>query len=95
MPTISLNDMTQERWNTLTEAQRVEARDYSCLSPQLRALEGWRIEVIDMNGEKRRFIVGQSTGWRPCHLELKNTRSHGGAPADREYKRVIPLERIH
>lgn len=51
----------------------------SCeLTPQLIGLEGKRIEVVDCYGEKRRFKVGKSTGWIPCHLELYNARSHGG-----------------
>ena len=58
------------------------------LSPQLMGLEGRRVEVITIHGEKRRFKVGKSTGWMPCHLELANTRSHGGMPADIAYQSV-------
>ena len=48
------------------------------LTPELLGLEGRRVEVIDRHGEKRRFIVGKSTGWMPCHLEIKTRRSLGG-----------------
>lgn len=58
------------------------------LSKQLIGLEGKRVEVITMYDEKRRFKVGRSTGFIPCHLELANTRSKGGGSAEREYKSV-------
>jgi len=48
------------------------------LTPQLIGLERKRVEVIDCYGEKRRFIVGKSTGAAPCHLELSNISSKGG-----------------
>ena len=52
-------------------------RSSSELNPKLIGLEGKRIEAI-LYGEKTRFIVGKSTGWIPCHLEIKTTRSMGG-----------------
>ena len=48
------------------------------LTPQLTGLEGKRVEVIDRHGERRRFIVGKSTGWLPCHLEISRRNSSGG-----------------
>ena len=48
------------------------------LSEQLVGLEHKRVEVVDKWGEKRRFYVGKSTGWIPCHIELKTARSSGG-----------------
>lgn len=48
------------------------------LTKQLIGLEGKRVEVVDSYGETRRFKVGKSTGWIPCHLELANARSSGG-----------------
>lgn len=48
------------------------------LTPQLIGLEGKRVEVIDDSGDKRRFIVGKSTGWMPCHLEIARRDSSGG-----------------
>lgn len=88
-----LENMTQERWDRMTPAERKAARDLSDLSPQLVGLEGYRVSVLDMDGTERRFIVGRSTGWRPCHLELHNRRSRGGGPAAKSYKRVVPLYR--
>ncbi len=86
-----LNDMTQDKWNELSPVQKRLAVDNSALNPQLIGLEGWRVEVVTSYDEKRRFIVGKSTGWRPCHLEVNNRRSMGGVPADGHYKSVRAL----
>jgi hypothetical protein len=48
------------------------------LTPQLVGLEGRRVEVVNCFGEKSRFYVGKSTGWMPCHLEIKRRDSTGG-----------------
>lgn len=48
------------------------------LTPQLIGLEGKRVEVVEEDGETRRFIVGKSTGWMPCHLEIETRQSSGG-----------------
>ena len=53
-------------------------RSRTGLTAQLLGLEGKRVEVVDKYDEKRRFIVGKSTGFVPCHLEIKTRRSHGG-----------------
>ncbi len=90
----NLRDMTQERWNLLSNAQREAMRDNSHLSPQLIGLEGWRVEAVDIHGERRRFIVGKSTGWRPCHLEIASARACGGDPARSRYQSVKALEKI-
>lgn len=58
------------------------------LSPQLKGLEGRRVEVVTLSGEKRRFIVGRSTGWLVTHLEVFRANSSGGQVAEREYKSV-------
>lgn len=58
------------------------------LSPQLKGLEGRRVEVVTMHGEKRRFIVGHSTGWLVNHLEVSRANSTGGMSAEKEYKSV-------
>jgi hypothetical protein len=47
---------------------------------ELVGLEGSRVEVIDSEGNKRRFWVGKSTGWIPCHIELARRDSSGGFP---------------
>ena len=88
-----LDNMTQERWDGLTPAERKALRSTSGLSPQLVGLEGYRVEVATAYGEKRRFIVGRSTGWCPCHIELRNRRSSGGVSADRSYLKVTALYR--
>ncbi len=67
------------RYRQASEAARVSGRRLSCmLTPQLVGLEGKRVEVVDCDGEKRRFWVGKSTGWLPIHLEIKTRRSSGG-----------------
>lgn len=53
-------------------------RSASELTPELIGKEGRRVEVVDSYGETRRFLVGKSTGFIPCHLELSNKRSSGG-----------------
>lgn len=80
--------MDWNTWKTLPETERAKLRDLSGLSVQLRGLEGARVEVVTTYGERRRFWVGRSTGWRPCHLEVKTTRSMGGEAAEREYQSV-------
>ncbi len=60
------------------------------LSPQLVGLEGHRVQVLDKFGEERNFIVGKSTGWMPCHLEIRHGSS-GGHACDMEYAEVEDL----
>lgn len=92
---IDLQNMTQAKWDRLTPAQREALRDNSGLSPQLRGWEGWRVEVRDdEDSAPRRFIVGKSTGWRPCHLELKRADSSGGFAAAKGYASVRPLKKV-
>lgn len=54
-------------------------RSSSELTPELIGLEGKRVEVITEWGEKKRFYVGKSTGFIPCHLEIKRRNSSGGS----------------
>lgn len=83
-----LDDMTYDKWLALPPAEKERARDMSKLCPQLKGLEGARVEVVDHDGETRRFIVGRSTGWRPIHLEIHNARSTGGPGALSSYRSV-------
>jgi hypothetical protein len=48
------------------------------LTDQLIGLEGKRVEVVDCYGKRRRFRVGRSTGWLPCHLEIARRNCRGG-----------------
>lgn len=89
-----LDGMTQAKWDALSPADRDAIRDNSGLTAQLVGYEGCRVEVVDQNGNRRRFIVGKSTGWRPCHLEIRTRRSLGGGPADRSYRSVYRLEKV-
>ncbi|MEW5425142.1 hypothetical protein [Amorphus sp. 3PC139-8] len=66
------------------------------LSPALRGHEGWRVEVTEADGNRRRFIVGKSTGWMPCHLEVARRDSSGGPAAFiPEGATVRPLHPVH
>lgn len=89
-----LDGMTQAKWDSLPAKVREQIRDNSNLTSQLLQFEGWRVEVVDLYGSKRRFNVGKSTGWRPCHLEIKTARSFGGTPADKQYQSVKGIRRI-
>ena len=89
-----MSTMTQARWDSMTPWKRDELRDESGLTPELVGLEGWRVEVTIQNGDSYRFIVGRSTGWRPCHIELARRDSSGGPAASRGYVSVRSLYRV-
>lgn len=90
-----LQGMTHAKWILLTPAQRTALRDLGGLTQQLIGLEGWRVEVQDVEGGKpRRFIVGRSTGWRPCHIEIKTARSLGGFSARDRYASVRTIRKV-
>ena len=91
---MALDGMTHERWTALSEREREALRDLSGLQPQLTPYRGWRVEVTRLDGTVARFVVEQSTGWRPCTLEVSTRRSTGGTPADWEYRSVRPLYRV-
>ena len=86
--------MDKKTWDALTPAQKEQQRSSAGLTPQLIGLERWRVEVLDLYGNKRRFIVGRSTGWVPCHIELKTRHSDGGGAADKQYASVKRLYKI-
>lgn len=88
-----LTGMTQEKWDSLSALDKKDSRDLSGLTVQLLGLENARVEVLDKFGDVRRFWVGRSTGWRPCHLEVATRRSDGGMAAAREYERVSIIDR--
>jgi hypothetical protein len=85
--------MTQAIWDQYTRAEKDAARDLSGLNPQLIGLEGSRIEVTDAYGERRRFWVSRSTGWRPCHLEIRRRGNWGGDVATGPYKDIRVVDR--
>ena len=86
--------MDATTWATLTPAQRKAQCDLSGLTPDLIGLDGWRVEAVTTYGETRRFIVGRSTGWKPCHLEVFNRRSHGGPAAESSYRFIHKLYKV-
>ena len=87
----TLDGMTAAKWDALSKRERDSVRDLSGLSPQLVGLEGWRVEVVTDWGETSRFIVGRSTGWRPCHIEVSRRSARGGPAASMSYKSVRKL----
>jgi len=91
---MDLKNMTQKIWDGLTISEKDRLRSLSQLTPQFIGLEGWRVEVLTTYGEKRRFIIGRSTGWIPCHLEVNNRRSMGGCGAEKEYTLVTKLYKV-
>lgn len=54
------------------------ARCPANLHPELRGREGCRVEVTTPDGQRSRFIVGRSSGWMPCHIEIARHGSSGG-----------------
>ena len=76
---IAEGTMTQEVWSGASPYQRSRVADTSGLCPELVGKEGWRVEAT-VDGERRRFQVGESTGWKPCHLSLHSRASSGGSP---------------
>lgn len=80
--------MDYNTWSKLSTIEKENQRDYSDLNPFISQYRGCRIEATDKYGETRRFWVGQSTGWKPCTLEVKTTRSLGGEMASGEYTNI-------
>ena len=87
--------MDQATWASMPEEERAKARDLSGLTPQLIGWEGWRVEVETGWGERRRFIVDRSTGWRPCHITRARRDSVAGMAAEMCYKSVRGLYKVH
>jgi hypothetical protein len=71
-------NMTQAVWDRMTPAQRDSVRSDAGLTEQLIGLERKHVETIDRYGSIRRFWIGCSSGWIPCHIELKRRTSTSG-----------------
>lgn len=68
-----LTNMTQDKWNHLSRAERQRLVDTSHLHPKLIGLEGARVRVTPKREYGRStFIVGITTGWRPAHLAMRS-----------------------
>jgi hypothetical protein len=61
-----------------TRVAETGLRCSSELHPALIGLEGHRVE-IEQYGERRRVIVGITTGWVPAHLGMYNRRAIGSS----------------
>lgn len=67
-------------------------RSESELHPLLKGLEGKRVEVTSsVTGETRRFWVGKSTGFVPCHLEIARRNCLGGEAVTADFDSVRVL----
>jgi len=53
-------------------------KSQSELIPEFIGKEGQRVEVVTSWGETERYYIGKSTGFIPCHLEIKRNDSTGG-----------------
>lgn len=51
--------------------------DYTNVRTHLQ--KGERYDFIDKDGNKKRFTLGQTTGWKPQLMLLHNARSHGSS----------------
>lgn len=80
--------MDHNTWSKLSQTEKMNSTDLSDINASIALYRGCRIEATDQYGETRRFWVGQSTGWKPCTLEIKTTRSMGGSPAYGEYTNI-------
>jgi hypothetical protein len=68
-------------------------RSKSELIPEFIGKEGKRVEVLTNYNEKQRFIIGKSTGFIPCHLEIKQRNSSGGgAVCGYPFKSIVFLD---
>lgn len=89
--------MKPEGWDTMSRAERERVRQ-PIVHPNITPdMVGWRVEVVDrepFDGKPRRFIVGQSTGWAPCYLEIARRNCLGGMAAASSYKSVVKLYRV-
>lgn len=54
-------------------------RSNSDLIPEFIGNEGRKVEVVTSYGERQRYIIGKSSGFIPCHLEIKQRNSSGGS----------------
>lgn len=77
--TLARYSQYQDLTKAASQYSQATGYKFQCeLTPQLKGLERKRVEVVDAGGHKRRFIVGRSSGWMPCHLEIKRRDSTGG-----------------
>lgn len=91
-PNHPLHGMTQAKWDAMRESERNLIRDLSGLTSILIGFEGKRVEATTYDGKVSRFWVGRSTGWRPCHIEIKTRRSRGGQPVFDSYAAVRVID---
>ena len=85
--------MDYNTWSKLSQTEKINNTDFSDLNKSIALYRGYRIEATDQYGQTRRFWVGQSTGWKPCTLEVKTTRSVGGDAAYGEYTNIKVIRR--
>lgn len=63
------------------------------LIPQLIGLEHKKVKVVTHDNITKTFIVGISTGFIPCHLEIKRKNSSGGLQVNgAPFKSVLVIQ---
>lgn len=86
-----LKDMTQDKWDAMSPAQRKAARDMSEVHPLLHTYLGQRIKVSPKREHgASTFTVGITTGWRPVLLAMRGG-AHGSSDlirADEVFTRI-------
>lgn len=87
-----LADMTQDKWDKLTPAERARLADNSELHPMLIGLEGKRVTISPPREYGRStFIVGKTTGWRPAHLAMR-ANAHGSSDIIRANEPILSVK---
>ena len=92
LPEVGTIEQYNRYMNAVVEAKEYHEatgyRFYCELHPLLVGKEGKRVVVVSKNGSTRRFIVGKSTGFIPCHLEIKSINSNGGEQVYNDFDTV-------
>lgn len=80
MTTPELEGMTWDRWKSMPQARKADMRDTSDLHQKLRGWEGQRVTITPKpEYYPATFTVGISTGWKPIHMVIRNSRQHGSS----------------
>lgn len=86
---LALVENAKVRYNATGVKSNIE------LIPEFIGKEGYRVQIIDKYGETRRFIIGKSSGFIPCHLEIAKSNSRGGAAVcGYPFKSINFIERV-
>jgi hypothetical protein len=76
----NMTRQARQAWREGHGAMPVDPTPTQALYAALRSRERVRIVYPSGGSYPVRCYVGMSMGWRPCFLEIKTSRSLGGAP---------------